>query len=117
MKLYLVRHGKACARDVDPERPLTHQGREDIRRLAAFLERAGIRVERVIHGGKLRAVRTAARLAEAMVEYAVLSIEQRKTALAPRNSAMPQVPISVSDFMGPRPVPLRSSSCAETDEF
>lgn len=66
MKLYLVQHGEACAKEVDPNRPLTDQGRGDIDRLAAFLERASIRVERVIHSGKLRAVQTAERLAEAI---------------------------------------------------
>ena len=66
MKLYLVQHGEACAKDVDPERPLTDQGRADTDRLAAFLGRAGIRVQRVIHSGKLSAVQTAERLASAV---------------------------------------------------
>ena len=64
MKLYLVRHGEACAKKVDPERPLTDVGQADIERLAAFLEQAGIQVERVIHSGKLRAEQTAERLAK-----------------------------------------------------
>ncbi len=59
MKLYLVQHGEACAKDVDPERPLTEQGKADVERLAAFLKRAGVQVERVIHSGKLRARQTA----------------------------------------------------------
>lgn len=66
MKLYLVQHGEACAKDVDPDRPLTDQGEDDIDRLAAFLKRADIRVDRVIHSGKLRAVQTAERLAAAV---------------------------------------------------
>lgn len=66
MKLYLVQHGEACAKEVDPERPLTQQGRKDIERLAALLRQAGIRVERVIHSGKLRAVQTAESLAGAL---------------------------------------------------
>lgn len=66
MKLYLIQHGEACAKEVDPERPLTDQGKADIDRLAAFLKRAGIRVERVIHSGKLRAAQTAERLANAL---------------------------------------------------
>jgi len=63
MKLYLVQHGEACAKQVDPERPLTEQGNADVDRLSAFLKQAGIRVERVIHSGKLRARQTAMRLA------------------------------------------------------
>lgn len=66
MKLYLVQHGEACAKDVDPGRPLTEQGKADIARLAAFLKQAGIQVERVIHSGKLRAAQTAERLAAAV---------------------------------------------------
>jgi phosphohistidine phosphatase len=66
MKLYLVQHGGACAKDVDPERPLTDQGNADIDRLAAFLKQADIRVERVIHSGKLRAAQTAEYLAKAI---------------------------------------------------
>jgi len=66
MKLYLVQHGEACAKDVDPERPLTDQGNADIDRLAVFLKQAGIRVERVVHSGKLRAAQTAECLAKAI---------------------------------------------------
>ena len=63
MKLYLVQHGEACAKDVDPDRPLTDRGLADIDRLAEFLKQAGIRVERVLHSGKLRAAQTAEHLA------------------------------------------------------
>ena len=66
MKLYLVQHGLAMAKEQDPERPLTEQGRQDVERLARFLQQAGIGVERVIHSGKLRARQTAERLAEAI---------------------------------------------------
>lgn len=66
MKLYLVQHGEACAKEVDPDRPLTDQGAKDIDRLAAFLKRAAIQVDRVIHSGKLRAYQTAQRLGKAI---------------------------------------------------
>jgi phosphohistidine phosphatase len=66
MKLYLVQHGAAIAKEDDPKRPLTPQGRADVKRLAEFLKRAGIRVERVIHSGKLRAEQTAECLADAI---------------------------------------------------
>jgi phosphohistidine phosphatase len=72
MKLYLVQHGEACAKDADPERPLTDQGKADIDRLAAFLGQAGVRVQRVIHSGKLRAAQTAERLANAVAPGAEL---------------------------------------------
>ena len=72
MKLYLAQHGEACAKDIDPERPLTDQGRDDIERLAAFLARAGIQVERVIDSGKLRAAQTADLLAAAVAVVGLL---------------------------------------------
>lgn len=63
MKLYLVQHGEAAAKDVDPERPLTQRGSDDVAAVAACLARAGIGVGRVIHSGKLRARQTAEILA------------------------------------------------------
>jgi len=66
MKLYLVQHGEACSKEINPDRPLTDQGKTDIERLAALLKQAGIRVERVIHSGKLRAEQTAEHLAKAI---------------------------------------------------
>lgn len=66
MKLYLVQHGEATSKEVDPARPLTKQGQMDIERLAAFLKQAGIKAERVIHSGKRRAQQTAEILAQAI---------------------------------------------------
>ena len=66
MKLYLVQHGEAVAKDLDPERPLTDKGREDISRMGRFLANGGVSVERVLHSGKLRAQQTAELLAAAI---------------------------------------------------
>lgn len=66
MQLYLVQHGEACTKDVNPDRPLTDQGIADVDRIAGFLKQAGIQVERVIHSEKLRAIQTAERLAKAV---------------------------------------------------
>jgi phosphohistidine phosphatase len=67
MKLYLVQHGEAVSKDIDPERPLSGRGQEDVRRLAGFLSEAGVRVARVLHSGKRRAGQTAALLAGAVL--------------------------------------------------
>jgi phosphohistidine phosphatase len=67
MRIYLVQHGLAIPKEVDPERPLSEQGREDVGRLARFLAGAGVRVGQVLHSGKARAEQTAALLAEALV--------------------------------------------------
>ena len=66
MKLYLVQHAEACTKDIDPQRPLTEQGGEDMARLAARLKHSGMHVGRIIHSGKLRAKQTAEYLAQAL---------------------------------------------------
>ena len=63
MKIYLVQHGEAVAKEFDPERPLTEQGMTDVQRVARALKHAGVEVKRVIHSGKLRAQQTAEILA------------------------------------------------------
>ena len=67
MRIYLTQHGLAVPKDVDPDRPLSEQGRQDVRRLADFLGHAGVRVEQVLHSGKTRAEQTAAILAEPLL--------------------------------------------------
>jgi phosphohistidine phosphatase len=66
MKLYLTQHGEACSKQVDPRRPLTSRGEREVQRIAEFLQRAEVRVERVLHSGKLRAMQTADILAKAI---------------------------------------------------
>ncbi len=67
MRLYLVQHGAALTSEVDPARPLSESGRQDVQAMADFLKGAGIRVERVWHSGKLRAEQTAHLLAKAVL--------------------------------------------------
>ena len=63
MKIYLVQHGEAVVKEVDPERPLTEQGMADVQHIAGVLRHAGVEVKRIIHSGKLRAQQTAEILA------------------------------------------------------
>jgi phosphohistidine phosphatase len=67
MKLYLVQHGEAMSKEVDPGRPLSSQGEEDISEIAESLRLAGHTVDRVLHSGKMRAHQTAEILAEALL--------------------------------------------------
>lgn len=76
MKLYLVQHGEACSKDVDPARPLTEQGKVDVNRLAVFLRKSGVRVEHIIHSGKLRAKQTAERLINAIAAGTVPEVSE-----------------------------------------
>ncbi|MFC1480421.1 phosphohistidine phosphatase SixA [Candidatus Omnitrophota bacterium] len=59
MKLYLVQHGEATSKDINPERPLTEKGREDASKTALFLKKSGITVDVIWHSTKLRAIETA----------------------------------------------------------
>ena len=65
MRLYLVQHGDALPEQVDPERPLSAEGRRDVEAVARLLASAGTRAVRVAHSGKLRAQQTAEVLAAA----------------------------------------------------
>ncbi len=64
MKLYLVQHAKAVSEDVNPERPLSDQGRRDIQRVAAFIKPLNLSVDYLWHSTKTRAIQTAEILAE-----------------------------------------------------
>ena len=65
MKIYLVQHGEALAKDVDPDRSLSLAGRSDVEQLAVFLT-AHIDVSRIIHSGKMRAQQTAEIITESL---------------------------------------------------
>lgn len=64
MRLYLVQHAQAAAKDVDPQRPLTEQGRRDIQKVAGFIKPLDIAADYIWHSGKKRAAQTAEILAE-----------------------------------------------------
>jgi phosphohistidine phosphatase len=66
MRLYLVQHGEALPKDVDPARPLSEHGRQDVEHLATLLRARDIRVTCVVHSGKTRAAQTAEILAAAV---------------------------------------------------
>lgn len=62
MYLYLVQHGDAKSKDEDPARGLSDRGREDVRKVAAFV--SSVKVEQIFHSGKTRAAQTAGIFAE-----------------------------------------------------
>ena len=67
MNLYLVQHGHAVSKDVDPGRPLSPQGGRDVERMAGFLDKSGVSVDRILHSGKMRAHQTAEILADKLL--------------------------------------------------
>ncbi len=60
MQLYLVRHGDAESELIDAQRPLSETGRNDIQRVAAFVQtNIDLDVKTLFHSGKTRARETA----------------------------------------------------------
>lgn len=67
MKLFLVQHGLAVSKEVDPGRPLDPGGEEGVRRIAEHLRQTGMTVNSILHSGKMRAHQTADILADALL--------------------------------------------------
>ncbi len=59
MQIYLVQHGKARGKDVDPARHLTEEGASDVKRIARVAKDYNISVSKIIHSEKARARETA----------------------------------------------------------
>ena len=59
MDFYLARHGEAVADLIDPSRPLTRAGREDVDRVARQAAHRAVQVSVIYHSGILRAGQTA----------------------------------------------------------
>lgn len=59
MRLILVQHGEAQPKDIDPDRPLTAQGRRDIDALATWLSQRSLLPGSIWHSGKSRARQSA----------------------------------------------------------
>lgn len=66
MEIYLMQHGEATPEEVDPERPLTETGRSAVVGVADRARAAGVRVDRCVHSGRLRAEQTARLLAQSL---------------------------------------------------
>lgn len=64
---YLVRHGESKSELEDPAKPLSDDGREEIRRVARYAAAIGIDVVQIRHSDRLRARQTAEILAEHLV--------------------------------------------------
>lgn len=66
MRLYLIQHGQALPKDVDPDRHLTDPGAADVKKVADFLRPLKLSVAAIWHSGKPRAQQTAEILAHAI---------------------------------------------------
>jgi len=86
MRLYLVQHGKAVDKAMDPDRPLASQGVEDVEAVGMFLERLALDIPEMWHSGKLRAQQTADTLARYV---APRSVVKEHPGLAPKDPVGP----------------------------
>lgn len=59
MALFLVQHGKSLSKETDPDPGLSPKGRADVKKIAQVAAGYGIKVSRIIHSGKKRALQTA----------------------------------------------------------
>jgi phosphohistidine phosphatase len=66
MIVYLVQHGEATTKDVDPARPLTGRGQREVVQVAGVAARLGVEVRQIRHSGKARAQETAEILGQAL---------------------------------------------------
>ncbi len=66
MYLYILQHGDAVSKDVDPGRPLSEQGERNIRILALHMKNMDVHLGKIFHSGKLRAEQSAGLIAEAL---------------------------------------------------
>ncbi len=86
MKLYLVQHGNANPKDVDPEKRLSEKGLADVTKMAEFLRPLGLSVGEVWHSGKARAAQTADLL---LPSIAVTRGATKQQGLAPKDPVAP----------------------------
>lgn len=64
MTIYLVQHGHCFAKEIDPNRGLSPEGKAAITQVGHTVANAGITVPTIYHSGKLRALQTAEIFAE-----------------------------------------------------
>ncbi|MGB5445232.1 MAG: phosphohistidine phosphatase SixA [Psychromonas sp.] len=73
--VYFVQHGIAHSTEIDPSRPLTDLGKEQVRRVATYLKDHNIKIAKIFHSGKLRAQQTALLFSEILAVDNVAAIK------------------------------------------
>jgi len=82
VNFYLVRHGDAVSDTLDPRRPLSHIGQDQVERVARAVAARRARVSAIFHSGILRAEQTADIMASQLAP--ALGV-RRITGLAPQD--------------------------------
>ena len=55
MAFYIVQHGTNLTKDLDPEKGLSPQGIEEVKKIAQVAQQYGVKVALIQHSGKNRA--------------------------------------------------------------
>lgn len=66
MALLLVQHGKSLPKDKDPAKGLSEEGISEVGHIAKVAKKYGVKVSRIMHSGKKRALQTAEIFASAL---------------------------------------------------
>ncbi|MFH1395208.1 MAG: phosphohistidine phosphatase SixA [Candidatus Omnitrophota bacterium] len=64
MKLYLIQHGLSVPEDIDPQKPLSEEGKEQTEKAARLLKAEKINISNLWFSKKIRAVQTAQIISE-----------------------------------------------------
>jgi phosphohistidine phosphatase len=86
MILYLVQHGEAVDKEIDPDRPLSDAGRREVATVADFLAVRPVPIDHIWHSGKPRAKETADILAARLAPHVQ---PQERPGLAPKDPVVP----------------------------
>ncbi len=87
MDVYLVQHAEAKPKEIDPEQPLTDDGRRAIEKVAGYVSKLNMAFGEIFHSGKLRSLQTARILAEHLGEREV----KMREGIAPLDDVKPIV--------------------------
>ncbi|MCX8065947.1 MAG: phosphohistidine phosphatase SixA [Candidatus Hydrogenedentes bacterium] len=84
--IYLVQHGEAYPKELNPDRPLTPEGKMTTRKMGEFIKNKGIQVETFWHSLKLRAKETAEILREALdlLSTPIIEYEELEPEISPK---------------------------------
>ena len=75
MTIYFVQHGVALSKDIDPNRPLSAQGKAEVETVSTYLEKAGVRIIKAFHSGKPRARETAQLFATKIGDGTIIELQ------------------------------------------
>lgn len=99
MKVYLIRHGEAVEKRINPQSPLSEQGEAMAARLGRFLASLQIKPGFLIHSGKLRAQQTAEIIAKAIHFEGTLETQSGLEPMAPVSFVASQLNQADEDLM------------------